>query len=137
MTQNAGNRKSWSGMYTLFTYEQLDVAFLKHGYCKGNNSWAAERRADAAIIEGLNFKSLISANEIKILWAKAEEKCPINVDFFFLCPFFFWVFTILSFEYDLSSSSFNSLLQWRVSKFEQRNEIGYERKGSDWAHSPF
>lgn len=133
MSQNAGNRKSWSGIYTLFTYEQLDVAFLKHGYCKGNNSWAAERRADAAIIEGLNFKSLISANEIKILWAKAEEKCPIDVDFFF----FFWVFTILSFEYDLSSSSFNSLLQGRVFKFEQRNEIRCERKGSDWAHSPF
>ena len=48
-------------MCTLFTYEESDIAFKKNGYWKGNNSWEAQRRADAAIIDGLNPQSLISA----------------------------------------------------------------------------
>lgn len=52
--------KEWS--FTLFTYEQLESAFLKQGYCIGNNSCEAERSAEAAIIDGLNPKSSTSAN---------------------------------------------------------------------------
>ena len=45
--------------------------------------------------------------------------------------------TILSFEDDLGGSGFESLPQWRVFKFKQRNEEGNEREGSDGPHSPF
>ena len=46
---------------TLFTYAQSHIAVKKRGYWKGNNSWEAYRSADAAIIDGLNSKSFISA----------------------------------------------------------------------------
>lgn len=83
-------KKTEARMFTLFTYEQLDIAFLKQGYCKGNNSWAADRSADAAITEGLNSKSLISANEIKMSELKQRKNAQFIYDFFFYL-FFFWV----------------------------------------------
>jgi len=50
-------------MCTLFTYVDSVIAFKKDGYWKGNNSWEAHKRADAAIIDGLNSQSLISAQK--------------------------------------------------------------------------
>lgn len=57
------NIKEESGVFTLLTYEQLRIAFLKHGYWIGKSSCAAESRAEAAITDGLNSKSSIPTNK--------------------------------------------------------------------------
>lgn len=53
--------------FSSFTYEQLEIAFLKHGNWSGNSSWEAERRAEAAIIDGLNSNSLMSFCALKMI----------------------------------------------------------------------
>lgn len=63
-------------MLSLFTYEQLEIAFLKQGNCKGKSSWEAERSADAAVIDGLNTKSFTSVWDLKMISrARALRAC--------------------------------------------------------------
>lgn len=44
---------------------------MKDGNCLGNKSYAAVRRAEAEIIDGLNSSSLISALFLKIIITKS------------------------------------------------------------------
>lgn len=48
-------------LLTLFTYSQEEIERLKEGNCKGKSSWEDTRRADAAMIDGLNSNNFVSA----------------------------------------------------------------------------
>lgn len=64
---------------TLFIYSQVKIEALKEVNCNVNSSWEAERSAEAAMMDGLYSKSLISAikiiNIIKsvINWAESHK----------------------------------------------------------------
>jgi len=49
------------GLRTSFTHSKAEIENLKEGNCNGSSSLDATRRADAAIIDGLNLSNLISA----------------------------------------------------------------------------
>lgn len=59
-----------------FTYEQLEIAFRKQGNWSGKSSCEAERRADAAITDGLNSNRLMSFCALKMISvARALRSC--------------------------------------------------------------
>jgi len=50
-------------LLTLFTNAQEEIEHLNKGNCNGSSSLDATRRADAATIDGLNSRNLISATK--------------------------------------------------------------------------
>lgn len=123
-------------LHTLLTYWQSESEALKEENCNGNSSWDAERRADAAITDGLNSENFMSLSPKK----KKKKKDFIRVTklkgirhYIFIQ---LWISTILRAEDDLGSSVFQSLRQWMVVQFEERHKEGEKWERCYRSHFP-